>query len=120
MSDRSQVRFEQQLAEELSKVILREVDLESGGLVTVTRTDVSADLRHATVFVTILPEDRRGTILEQLRKKHREFEYHLSDILKRGRSPKLAFEVDSGAVKGFVIDALLDELSEEQEDHDAE
>ncbi len=119
MGDRSQVRFEQLLAEELSKIILREVDLESGALVTVTKTDVSADLRHATVFVTILPEDRRGTILDQLRKQHREFEYHLSDILKRGRSPQLSFEVDSGTLQGFAMESLLDELSEEHQDHEA-
>lgn len=120
MSDRSQVRFEQLLSEELSKIMLREVDLESGALVTITKADVSADLRHATVFVTILPEERRGTILEQLRKKHREFEYHLSDILKRGRSPQLTFEIDSGAIQGFAMHSLLDELSEDHTDHETE
>ncbi len=111
-TDRSQHRYEQLIQEELSKIILRELEVGPGTLVTVTKVDVSADFSHARVYVTIFPDNITGTVLEKLRKQRKDYQYFLADIVRSGRSPQLDFYIDEQAIEGFKMDTLLDEISE--------
>ena len=112
MADRHLVRYQQLIQEQLSSLMLRELDLEPGILVTISKVIVSADLQVADVKITVFPTDKQGTVLQKLRKTHKEYEYHLADILSRGRSPELRFDIDSDALKAYEVEKLLDELSE--------
>jgi len=112
-TDRSQHRYEQLIQEELSKIILRELEVGPGILVTVTKVDISADFSHARVYVTIFPDNITGTVLDKLRKQRKDYQYFLADIVRSGRSPQLQFFIDEQAKEGFKMDDLLDEISEE-------
>ncbi|MEY2986212.1 MAG: Ribosome-binding factor [Candidatus Parcubacteria bacterium] len=112
MADRHLVRYQQLIQEQLSSLILRELDLEPGILVTISKVIVSADLQVADVKITVFPTDKQGTVLQKLRKNHKEYEYYLADILSRGRSPELRFEIDTEALEAYEVEKLLDELSE--------
>lgn len=110
---RNQIRYQEMLKEELSKIILRELEYDPGILVTISRITVTPKFDFANVFVTIFPNKKQGTILEKLNKAHKDYEYFLSDILKRGRSPRLKFEIDSSLLEGYDLNNLLDEVLEE-------
>lgn len=112
MADRHLIRYQQLIQEQLSILMLRELDVEPGILVTVSKVIVSADLQVADIKITVFPTDRQGTVLQKLRKTHKEYEYFLADILSRGRSPELRFEIDSEALEAYGVEKLLDELSE--------
>lgn len=110
MADRHLVRYQQLIQEQLSSLMLRELDLAPGILVTISKVTVSADLQVADVKITVFPTDKQGTVLQKLRKTHKEYEYHLADILSRGRSPELRFEIDTEALEAYEVEKLLDEL----------
>ena len=50
-------RVEEACKEELSEIILKEIKDPRVGFVTITEVKVSADLRHAKVYLSILGED---------------------------------------------------------------
>lgn len=57
MSTRRQQQISEFLREEISEIILRELKDPRLGFVSLTRVEVSADLRHARVFVSVLGSD---------------------------------------------------------------
>src|SRR5687768_18531960 len=66
MTERT-ARVDELLREEISAVITREVDDPRIGFVTITDVEVSPDLRHANVWVSIIGEpDQRQQSLRAL------------------------------------------------------
>lgn len=83
------------------------------GFVTVTDVDVSPDLRHARVFVSVLgaPEERERT-LEGLRSSHGYLQAAIGGELRLKRTPTLQFLYDPSIEKGMRITSLLDEADD--------
>ena len=110
MAERHIIRYQQLIQEQLGQLFLRELDLEPGVLVTISRVEVSSDLQQAHIYITVFPDHTQGSVLQKLRQTHKEYEYHLADILSRGKSPELIFDIDSKALEAYELDTILDEL----------
>lgn len=82
------------------------------GFVTVTAVDVSPDLRHARVWVSVLgsPEEREQT-LDALNRSHGFLQARLGEELHMKRTPVLQFGFDETMERARRIDALLEERS---------
>ena len=82
------------------------------GFVTVTAVETSADLRHATVYVSVLgSERRRRATLAGLEAAHGVLQARLARELRLKRTPQLAFEYDRSVEEGVRISRLIDELA---------
>ena len=111
-------RIEEQLRTELSEIIEREIhDPRIGLLVTVTHVKISADLRHARVFVTVLGDDaQRKKTLEGLRSAASYIRHSLSKRLHHlKRIPELTFDYDEELEKEMRIEQLLEQIKHEDE-----
>ena len=82
------------------------------GFVTVTGVEASADLRHATVYVSVLgsAEKRRAT-LSGLESSHGVLQSRIARELRLKRTPQLTFEYDPTVERGVRLSKLIDELS---------
>jgi ribosome-binding factor A len=84
------------------------------GFVTVTGVDVSADLGHARVRVSVMgTEDERARSLEGLASAARFLRAQLSRELPLRTSPELRFELDRGLEHALRIDEVLRRLKED-------
>ena len=110
-------RIEEQLRIELSEIIEREIHDPRIGLVTVTRIKISADLRHARVFVTVLGgTDEKKKTIEGLRSAASFTRRSLSKRLHHlKRIPELTFDYDETVEKGIRIEELLDQIKSDPE-----
>jgi ribosome-binding factor A len=90
------------------------------GLVTVTGVDTTADLRQATVFVSVLGSSRkrRATLLA-LGAAHGLLQSRLARELRMKRTPQLTFEYDPTVERGVRMSQLIDELAPDH-DNDAD
>src|SRR5205085_12590995 len=71
------------------------------GLVTVTGVDTAPDLRHATVFVSVLgSEKKRTATLLGLKAAHGVLQSRLARELRLKRTPQLTFEYDPSVERG--------------------
>jgi ribosome-binding factor A len=83
------------------------------GFVTVTAVKTSPDLRHATVFVSVLgDEDERDASLVGLRSAHGYLQRRVASELRLKHTPTLTFEVDDSVERGMRISKLLQEDDE--------
>jgi ribosome-binding factor A len=83
------------------------------GFVTVIGVDVSADLTHANVRVSVMgTEDEKAKSLEGLGSAARYLRAQLSRELQLRTSPELHFHLDRGIEHAQRIDRVLKELKE--------
>lgn len=83
------------------------------GFVTVIGVDVSADLSHANVRVSVMgTEDEKALSLEGLASAARYLRAQLSSDLHLRTSPELHFHLDRGIEHAQRIDQVLKELKE--------
>ncbi|PYO62728.1 MAG: 30S ribosome-binding factor RbfA [Gemmatimonadetes bacterium] len=83
------------------------------GFVTVTGVEVSADLGHARVRVSVMgTEEEQGRSLEGLESAARFLRAQLSRELHLRTSPELRFELDRGLQHALRIDQVLKRLKD--------
>lgn len=118
MSERT-ARLDELLREEISAVIAREVDDPRVGFVTITDVEVSPDLRHARVWVSIIGDEaqRRQT----LRALGRAMPFVRGRLgkLRLKRIPELHVKLDTTAERGTRVLRILDELDSGRTPEDA-
>jgi ribosome-binding factor A len=89
------------------------------GLVTVTGVDTTADLRRATVFISVLGSARkRRATLVGLEAAHGLLQARLGRQLRLKRTPQLSFEYDPSVEHGVRMTRLIDELAPDDHDPD--
>jgi ribosome-binding factor A len=81
------------------------------GFVTLTGVVTSADLRQATVYVSVLGSERkRDATLRGLTAAHGVLQSVIAHELKLKRTPQLAFEYDPSVERGVRMTKLIDDL----------
>jgi ribosome-binding factor A len=81
------------------------------GLVTVTGVDVTRDLRHARVHVSILgTDDERKNTMEGLASVAGYLRAKLGRTLRLRVTPELEFKYDSSIAHAARIDSLLEQI----------
>ena len=104
-------RVDEAVREVLGDAVSRDLKDPRIGFVTVTDVRTSPDLRHATVYVSVLgaPEEQEAT-LEGLRSAHGILQSRIASELRMKRTPTLTFALDHTAEKAAHIEALIDDV----------
>jgi len=117
MPGRRAERLAEQIREELSLIIAGEVEDPKVGFVTVTEAKVSADLRTAKVYVSVLGTE--GEVKESMAAlKHAAgfIRNQLGVVLRMKRTPDLHFVYDDTDLRAARIEELLSqEVAKAQE-----
>lgn len=101
------------LREELTDIIRREVKDPRIGFMSVTRVDVTADLRHAAVYISVLgTDDEREETLAALRSATGFIRHHLKPRLRMRQIPELEFRDDRSMEHAEQIARTLREIRE--------
>lgn len=85
------------------------------GFVTITGVDTNPDLRHATVYYTVLgtPEEVAETG-EALQHAHSRFQRAIASQVRMRYTPVLEFRVDEAVERGLRISQILHDLEVEE------
>jgi len=110
MPGRRPERLGEQIREEVSQIILGELNDPRIGLVTVTDVEVSSDLRNARVYVSILgSEEEIAHSLGALKAASGFIRWHLGQSLNLRHLPELHFAHDKTARTATRIEEILKE-----------
>lgn len=81
------------------------------GLVTVTGVDVTHDLRHAKIFVSVLGSDvEKKSTLEGLDSAAAYLRSRLGRSLRLRFAPELVFQSDASVARAARIETLLEQI----------
>ena len=111
-----------QVALEILSIAQNFFQRESSGLslITVTRAEVSADLKYATLFITAIPEEKEPAALDFAKRMRSELRHTVMKRLPIKVIPFFEIEIDYGEKNRQHIDALLrkEKLAQEKYEKD--
>lgn len=108
------------IREELSKMILREVELSA--LATITEVEVDKKLDGARVKVSVIPAKEEKNVIDELAKKAGYFQHLLLKKINIKPMPRIFFEIDHGFENAALVEKLLgqDTIKTREEDEPEE
>lgn len=113
-------RIGDQIQRELAQLIPREVKDPRLGFVTITAVDVSRDVGHAKVFITVMGEDDAEKIQQNLRVLNDAAGYLrmlLGKAMKLRSVPNLHFHFDESISRGVHLSSLIERAVAEDSKH---
>ncbi|MGB7958052.1 MAG: 30S ribosome-binding factor RbfA [Minisyncoccia bacterium] len=94
------------IQQELSKMIIRDIEL-SGGLITVVEVVVDKKMEHARVHVSVIPASAEAHALRILNMKIGEFQHALNHEMGIRPMPLISFVLDHGNENAARVAKLL-------------
>ena len=86
------------------------------GMVSITGVEVSGDLQHCKIFVSVLADaSAREQVMDGLQAASGYLRGELGRRLQMRRAPEVVFQLDRGLEKGTSVLNLLGELERERE-----
>jgi ribosome-binding factor A len=111
MSGRRTDRLGEEIREEVAKIIGRDLKDPRIGFVTVTRVELTHDLRNAKIFVGVLgdPAERVKTV-SALRKAAGFVRREIGRRIRMRVTPEIAFQLDTGLDATDRVARILQEV----------
>jgi ribosome-binding factor A len=101
--------------EEVADIIMYRLKDPRIGFVTVTGVDMTDDLKHARVFISVLKEEDRELSVRILNDAKVFIRSALGKRLKMKSIPSVEFRLDTSIEYGSKIDGLLKKIREEDD-----
>jgi ribosome-binding factor A len=112
-----QEKIQELLREEISDILRREIKDPRLGFVTVTGAEVSPDLRHAKVFVSIMgSEEERAQNMAILKNAEHFIRQAFGKRARMKIIPEIEFRLDTSVDHGVRILELLEQIRHEEEE----
>lgn len=100
-------RVSAQLRRELGTIVHAAVREHGLGSTSVSDVEITRDLAHAKVFITVLQAERATETVKALKELAPEIRYQLARAVKMRHVPELHFHYDDSVDRGERIDSLL-------------
>jgi ribosome-binding factor A len=118
-TDRRVLRVAELIKREVSQLLLSGIkdDRVGIGMASVTNVDVSGDLQHAKIFVSVYGSDEeRARTMEGLKSATGFVRSELGRRIRLRRTPEVIFLDDRSIERGTQVLSLLNRLSQERKD----
>lgn len=97
-----------QIRRELAQLIQREVKDPAVGFISVSDVEVTRDLAHAKVYVTVFESDKAEPTLQALSHAAGYLRHRLGQEMRIRSVPELHFHHDASVETGQRMDSLID------------
>ena len=112
-------RVKELLRQEISQLIQEEIKDPRIGFATVTDVELSQDLRHAKVFVSVYgDEEARKETLKGLQSAGGFIRNEIGKRIRMKHVPEILFRFDQSIERGARISKLLHEIHNEDKDNE--
>lgn len=112
-------RISEQVRREVDLIVREQVsDPRVKGTFSVTRAEVTRDLRYAKIFVSILESENREPMMKALKNAAGFVRHELGKRMIIRYAPEILFEEDHNIEYGIHIASILKQVRSEEETHD--
>ncbi|TRZ83566.1 30S ribosome-binding factor RbfA [bacterium] len=95
------------LKQEFAKILVEEIEVPIGTLVTVIQVKTSPSLQHAKIYISVLPDKKAEEILKKLNDQIYKLQQIINKRLYMRPVPKLSILLDKSGEKFSEISKLL-------------
>jgi ribosome-binding factor A len=117
MSSRRVLKAAEAIREVVGMAILADLKDPRIAGVTVTRVEVSPDMRNAKVYVSVMGDDKAQQLsLHGLQSAAGFLQQKVAKRIDTRYTPRIAFELDMGVKKSIAIARLLDNVLPDEDE----
>ena len=117
MSSQRPGRVQETLRQEISKIVQGEMKDPRIGFITITKVDLTKDLRYARIYFSILGEDKEKKLaLKGLNSAKGYIKGLLAERIKLRLMPEIVFAIDESLGHAKHIYDILDQIKKERKD----
>ena len=110
-------RISEEVRREVDRIIREDVrDPRVAGTWSITRADVTRDLRYAKIRVSVLEEEQRKPLVKALKNAAGFIRRELGKHLRLRYTPELLFEEDDNIAYGVHIASILSDVKPESDE----
>lgn len=114
-------RIGEEMRKEIDSILRSDVrDPRVTGTYSVTRVDVTRDLRYAKVYISVLEPELRGPLLSALQKAAGFIRREVGQRVKLRYTPELLFEADDNIEYGIRIASKIDAVRKQEKERSGE
>lgn len=113
-------RISEEVRHALDKIIREMNDPRITGTYSVTRADVTRDLRYAKVYISVLETEKADEMIKALKKAAGFIRHELGSRVQLRYTPELLFYRDDNIAYGVHISEILKNVGAGTEDETAE
>ena len=116
-SSKRSEQLEKYLKREINKVIYREINDPRIKFITITKIQVSSDLKYAKIFVSTFndnDEDRQKLALEGLEHATKFIRGEIGKDLKLRFIPEITFKIDKDIEYQYKLQKIISEIHKKQ------
>lgn len=95
------------LRREIATIVQQELEHEGMGLISITDVEVSRDLGHARIYVSVLDIEHAGEVIRTLNQSAGQVRHQLAQRVRMRSVPELRFLHDTSGETGDRIEQLL-------------
>ena len=99
---------------ELSQILLKEIDFPKNVLITITKVETSVDLKQAKVYISVIPKEQAVRVSGILKRIIYNLQQELNKRLKMRSIPRIKFQNEEEVKKTVRIEELLEEIKNEK------
>ena len=109
------IRLAEEVQRILGEIFLSRVQIPNAGMMTITHVELNRDLRIAKVYLSFLnPSLDSSQVIKELLRRRKEIRYRLGTEWKARYVPDLRFYLDDTVERSARIDAILEDLHNQQ------
>ncbi|MBU5482787.1 30S ribosome-binding factor RbfA [Clostridium sp. MSJ-11] len=111
-------RINEEVRKEVSSIIQYDIkDPRMNAMVSITKVNVTKDLRYAKIYVSIFGDDtEKKNTLEVLKNSSGFIRREIGHRINLRYTPEIIFELDNSIEHGMHIDAILAQIKEREHD----
>lgn len=106
-------RVKEQMMRELAELVRSALKDPRAGLITINDVELTRDYSHATVYYTVLGDDKTSSA-QALEHAKGFLRSELSKRITLYRTPELHFEYDKSLEQGVYLSHLIDQVAAEK------
>jgi ribosome-binding factor A len=114
MATRRQKRVASLIKEELSRLLIEGIQDSFSGLITITRVEMSPDLKTAHIYLSLFGSEQNEAILELLDEKKGYLRKSIASNVKLKYNPLLIFSFDPNPDYEAKIDKLIENIRKDE------
>lgn len=95
------------LRTEINNIIIHDFEPPIGMLISVSQVSVADDLKNASAYVSVIPQNKSGSGLEAIRRFAGHIQKEIGHKISIRVTPKIQFNLDDRDLKYKAIDEAL-------------
>ena len=104
-------RMSDEIRSILGNIFIANIQIQDAGLLTVSKVEVTSDLRLAKVFISLLNSKKPSNeVIDYIKHRRKVIRYHLGNKLNAKFVPDLRFYYDDSLKKAEIIGTLLNKI----------